>query len=125
MTWALVALAAFLVILDNAASRRWQKKSHSVWTRWYGSPRYRLINYLVALAMVTFFIDIYARTKAKDIYAGNGRIVDVQLVDSDTKRSAVLLDTTAQFVFLFDATTKRVSIHPNENIEEISFVAPR
>jgi hypothetical protein len=49
----------------------------------------------------------------------------VRLADSDLRQSSTLLGTTTQFVFLFDSTTKRVTILPNENIAAITFFAPR
>ena len=125
MTWALVALAVSLVILDNTMSRRWQRKERSFWTRWYGSPRYRVINYLVAILMVSIFIDAYANHRAKQTFAGDGQVVSVQLADSSARRSAILLYTTGQFVFLFDATTQRVTIYPVESVQSISFLAPK
>ena len=124
MTWLLVVFAILLVILDNAMSRRWQKRERSVWTRWYGSPRYRLVNYLVAILLLSIFIDAYANYRARQTFAGSGQIVQVQLVEQQRKRSAILLYSTSQFVFLFDAATQRVTIHPVENIESISFMAP-
>ena len=125
MTWLLVVFAVLLVVLDNTMSRRWQRKERSAWTRWYGSPRYRFVNFLVAILMVTIFIDAYANYRAKQTFAGKGQIVQVQLVEQQTQRTAILLYSTSQFVFLFDAVTERVTIHPVENIESISFVAPR
>ena len=125
LTWLLVLLAILLVVFDNTMSRRWQKKERSVWMRWYGSPRYRLLNYLVALLIVSIFIDAYANYRAKQAFAGNGQIVQVRLVEQSRQRSEILLYSTSEFVFLFEAATQRVTIHPVENIESISFVAPR
>ena len=124
MTWGLVILAGILVMADNMSSRRWQKKEHGAWTRWYGSPRYRRINYLLALILVVIFLDAYASQKAKETYEGQGKLVEFRLSDSNTRRSAILLGTTAQFVFLFDSKTQKVFVHPHESIASISFVAP-
>ncbi len=124
MTWALVAVAGALVFVDNAFSRIWQRKERSRWTRWYGSSRYRVLNYVAAFVIVVIFIDGYARYKARQTFAGNGQLIEYQLVESGTRRSANLLGTTAQFVFLFDATTRKVHVLPHESIKSISFLAP-
>ena len=123
-TWALVAIAAALVAADNAFSRVWQRKKHSRWTRWYGSSRYRVLNYVIAFVMVVIFIDAFAHHKANETYAGNGQVIEYQLTDSNTRRSAIMLGTTAQFAFMFDATTQKVSILPHESIKAITFLAP-
>lgn len=124
-TWALVALAIGVVAADNAFSRRFQRKERAAWIGWYGSHRYRQINYLVALVLVGMFLWIFADYKADDIYNGNGRIVEYQVADSTTRRSATFLGTTAQFVFLFDARSQKVYVHPHESLTSISFIAPR
>ena len=124
MTWALVAVAATLVAADNALSRIWQRQGRGNWTRWYGSQRYRVLNYVVAILMVVIFIDGYASYKARETYDGNGKVIEYQLTDSSTRRSATLLGTTGQFVFLFDATTQKVYVVPHESIRAISFPAP-
>ena len=124
MTWALVAVAGALVFVDNAFSRFWQRKERSGWTRWYGSSRYRVLNYVVAFLMVVIFIDGYAKYKARQTFAGSGQVVEYQLVESNTRRSASLLGTTAQFIFLFDASTRKVYVLPHESVKSISFLVP-
>ena len=124
MTWALVAVAGALVFVDNAFSLFWQRKERSGWTRWYGSSRYRVLNYVVAFLMVVIFIDGYAKYKARQTFAGSGQLIEYQLVESNTRRSASLLGTTAQFIFLFDARTRKVYVLPHESIKSISFLAP-
>ncbi len=124
MTWALVVVAGVIVFADNAFSRWWQRKERSRWTRWYGSSRYRVLNYVIALLMVVFFIDGYAKYKARQTFDGGGQLIEYQLVESNTRRSASLLGTTAQFIFLFDARTRRVHVLPHESIKSISFLVP-
>ena len=124
MTWALVVVAGVLVFADNAFSRWWQRKERSRWTRWYGSSRYRVLNYVIALLMVVFFIDGYAKYKARQTFDGGGQLIEYQLVESNTRRSATLLGTTAQFIFLFDAETRKVQVLPHESVKSISFLAP-
>lgn len=38
--------------------------------------------------------------------------------------TVLLLGTTGQFLFLYDASTRQVTIHPHENVRSISFKAP-
>ena len=61
LTWALVVLAVGLVLLDNASSRRVERKGPSKWLRWYGSPRYRFINNFAAIYIVLTFIFVAIR----------------------------------------------------------------
>ena len=122
-TWALVVAAVLLVASDNAMSRRVERRG-SKWFGWYGSPRYRFINNFAALYVVLSFIYLFAFFQAKDTYAGEGKIVDVVFAESGDQVTSLLLGTTGQFVFLFDAESKHVAIHPIENIHSISFTAP-
>ena len=124
MTWALVAFALLLVVVDNRFSRLWQQKAKGKWTRWYGSRRYRAINNLVAVVLVVIFIDSYAAYKARQVHEGNGKVVEYVLADSQSRRAATLLGTTAQFVFLFDVTTQKVFVVPHESLKMITFQAP-
>jgi len=123
-TWGLAVLAVLLVLADNAMSRRVERKGPGKWSRWYGSPRYRLINNLVAVILVLMFIYTFATHRAQDTRDGEGKVVDVIFADNGAAISALLLGTTGQFVFLFDAHAARVDIHPFENIHSISFKAP-
>jgi len=124
-TWGLVILAIALVLLDNASSRRVEKKGVRKWLAWYGSPRYRFLNNFAAIYIVLSFIYIFAILQAQDTREGDGKIVDVMFADSGAATTAILLGTTGQFVFLFDDDTERVDIHPIENIHSISFHAPK
>jgi hypothetical protein len=124
-TWALAFLAVVLVQLDNASSRRFgRRENRSKWVAWYGRPRYRLVNNFLVIALVAFYIYVFAWDQARDARAGDGKIVDVMFADSGAATTALLLGTTGQFVFLFDDSTERVDIHPFENIHSISFRAP-
>ncbi len=122
-TWALVVIAVSLVMIDNATSRRAGRKGARKWLRWYGSPRYRFVNNFVAILMVLGFIYVFADFKADDAQEGEGKRVDVEFAEGQAVRSAILLGTTGQFVFLYDADTERVDIHPIEGIHSISFQA--
>lgn len=124
LTWGLVVLAVLLVQSDNAMSRRVERKGPSRWFRWYGSPRYRLVNNLGATILVLGFIYIFASEKARDTLDSEGKIVDVVFAEDGAVTSALLLGTTGQFVFLFDAGNAHVGIHPFENIHSISFGIP-
>jgi len=122
-TWALVFLAAFLVFIDNASSRRIERRGPSKWLGWYGSSRYRLVNNFAAISMVLIFIFAYAHSQARHTKAGDFKTVDVTFAESGAVKSSGLLGTTGQFVFLYDAKDERVDIHPIESIHSISFQA--
>lgn len=115
-TWALVFAAILLVSLDNAMSRRVEAKGAGRWSRWYGTRRYRSLNYLVALVLVVVFLDAYTIAKARQIRAGGGEVVTVTLTDESPQKDRVLLGTTGRFVFLYDHNTQRVHIHPHDNV---------
>jgi hypothetical protein len=123
-TWGLVLLALLLVSLDNSMSRRVQRKSPGKWSRWYASPRYRATNNVAALAVVLLFLYAFATAQSRDTRDGDGKVVDVIFADNGAATQAILLGTTGQYVFLFDADSEQVDIHPIENIHSISFKAP-
>lgn len=122
-TWALVGLSVLLVLLDNRSSRRVEGRKPRKWIAWYGSPRYRFFNNFAAVAMVLIFIFSYATKQADDTQAGEGKLVDVEFAENGEVKTSILLGTTGQFVFLYDAPTERVHIHPLESIHSISFQA--
>ena len=121
MTWALVVVAVLLVLGDNWMSRRVQRKVRRRWTAWYGSPRYRRVNYVVALFLILFFIHILATKQAEDTRAGGGKIVTVTYADRAADDNVILLGTTGSFVFLFETKFDQVKIHPHESIHSIIF----
>ena len=123
-TWGLVALAFVLVTLDNAWSRRAQRKGPSRWFRWYASPYYRTTNNFGIVVLVFVFIFVFATVQARDTRAGEGKVVDVIFADSTGEVRSLLLGTTGQFVFLYDAESSEVDVHPIESIHSISFEAP-
>jgi uncharacterized membrane protein len=123
-TWGLVILAVILVLIDNASSRRIERRTPAKWLAWYGSPKYRFMNNFVAILVVLLFLYSYAFAQARDTRDGDGKYVDVMFADSGAATTALLLGTTGQFVFLYDEDTERVDIHPFENIHSISFRAP-
>ena len=122
-TWVLVVLAVALVLVDNQSSRRVESKGPGRLWAWYGSPRYRFVNNFAAVFMVLVFIFAYASKQAEDTLNGEGKLVDVTFASEEPEQTSTLLGTTGQFVFLFDSLTKRVSIHPIENIHSIEFQA--
>ena len=123
-TWGLVIIAVVLVLIDNASSRRVERKTTAKWLAWYGSPKYRFMNNFVAILVVLLFLYSYAFAQARDTRDGDGKYVDVMFADSGAAITALLLGTTGQFVFLYDEDTERVDIHPIENIHSISFRVP-
>ena len=123
-TWLLALFAVTLVAGDNLMSRRFEKRNKFRWLRWYGSERYRSINYLIAILVVAIFLHGYAILNAKKTFAGEGQTVEVRLTDDKEIKTTLLLDTTGQFLFLFNHKTRQVTIHPHENVRSISFLAP-
>lgn len=122
-TWALVFLSVVAIMLDNASSRRVQRKTKRRWLAWYGSPRYRMFNNFAAVAMVLIFIYSYATVQARHVKAGDGKRVNVEFSDGATAVWSTLLGTTGQWVFLYDRDSRQVDIHPVESIHSISFQA--
>ncbi len=120
-TWVLVVLAVLMVQADNAYSRRVERRGKTRWFGWYGSPRYRLINNIAVIALVGVFIFVYATLEAEDTQNGGGRVIDVTFEEGGTTKTATLLGTTGQFLFLYDPMTRRVDVHPFENVHAISF----
>jgi hypothetical protein len=122
-TWALVGLSVILMMLDNASSRRAERKNLNKFFRWYGSPRYRFVNNFAAITMVLIFIFSYASNQARHTREGEAKQVDVTFADGGASQTSALLGTTGQFVFLYDVGADRVVIHPIESIHSISFQA--
>ena len=122
-TWALVFLAVALVLIDNAASRRLEKRGLNKWLGWYGSSRYRVVNNFVAVSLVLAFIFAYAKAQARDTRSGDGKLVDVIFEEGGAAKTAALIGTTGQFVILYNADSRRVDIHPIESIHSLSFQA--
>ena len=118
--WVLALLAVALVIFDNAMSLRVQQRGPNRLVRWYGSERYRQINYLGAVAIIIVFLFGYASGKEDKIRDGEGEIVNVHLTDGSPPRQLVMLGTTGRFVFLYDHVSERVDIHPHESILTIT-----
>ena len=123
LTWVFVVLAIVMVKADNAYSMRVEKRAKTRWFRWYGSPRYRFINNFGVIALVAVFIFTYATLEAEDTQDGAGRFVDVTFEPGGEPTTATLLGTTGQFLFLYDPMTKRVDIHPFENVHAVSFLS--
>ena len=121
MTWGIVIVCMLMVTGDNALSRRAQKKTGSRLLKMYGSPRYRLANYIGLLVVISIMIFGYAKRQAEQALAGRGKIVTVTYADRAAADDLILLGTTASFVFFYDSTFERVIIHPHESIHAISF----
>jgi len=83
-----------------------------------------MINDFGVLALVCVFIFVYAKLESDDTRDGQGQSVDVFFEASGTPRTATLLGTTSQFIFLYEPTTDRVDIYPHEAIHAISVQSP-
>ena len=123
-TWVLAILAVTLVLFDNAMSRRVQAKGPGRFVRWYGSERYRQLNYLVSVLLVIFFLFVYATENERKIRDGEGEVVNVHLADGSPPKQQIMLGTTVKFVFLYDHVGERVDMHPHESILMITKPAP-
>ena len=120
-TWVIVIGAVFMLMLDNAMSRRAERKGKRRFFKWYGSGHYRMSNYIGAVLLIVWFTHIYATTVRDRVLDGGGRSVSVQLTESLVANDVVLLGTTGTFIFLYDPLQKEVSIHPHESVYSISF----
>lgn len=123
-TWLLVFTAGALVALDSWLSRRCEARGAPRWLRWYANARYRSMNYLVVVVITLLFLDVLAAVNARATLAGEGQRVEVTLADGSATRTATLLGTTGQFLFLYDATSGRVAIHPHQSVVSIELAAP-
>jgi hypothetical protein len=119
LTWVMVLFAVLVVMFDNVMSRRVQRRGGPRWMRWYGTDRYRSLNAITAIAMMMVFLNIFATLQARQLLEGQGQQVRVEFAEDGGTTSALLLGTTGQFLFLYQPTTRTVTIHPHDNIREI------
>ncbi|MEO1248025.1 MAG: hypothetical protein AAFX56_20290 [Pseudomonadota bacterium] len=124
ITWGLVALTFLAAATDIAMSRRVGRKRRSRWLAWYGTAAYRRINLLVAVFFLFVFIYLHAYIKAERTHAGEGLRVELRLLERDVRYNRILLGTTNQFLFVFDAERQEVSVYPNEAVESIKIRTP-
>lgn len=122
--WLLVIVTVALVQGDSALSRRVQRRGPSRWMRWYGSERYREINYLVSAVMVLAILLVYAEVSSDKVRDGGGDEVRVELADGSPATQRVLLGTTVNYIFLYDRASERVFVHPSENVLALSRQVP-
>ena len=115
-TWVLAVLALVVVLSDNATSRRAQSAKLPAFLRWYGSKRYRQVNYLVAGFLVIAFMWFLATLNAEEIREGGGDTFVVKLSDDSPPKRRVLLGTTVKYLFLFDRSSGQIEMHPHENV---------
>lgn len=124
LTWVLALFAVVVIQFDNAMSRRVQSRKPGRYSRWYGSwygsDRYRQLNYPVFVMLVAAFLFAYADLKERRVRAGETEVYEVQLADGSPPEPRVLLGTTVNFIFLYDPSSGRVSIHPNESLLSLS-----
>lgn len=124
MIWLLVILAVTLVQGDSALSRGVQRRGPSRWMRWYGSERYRTVNYLVSAVMVLAVLLVYADVSSEEVRDGGGDEVRVELADGSPATQRVLLGTTVNYIFVYDRASERVFVHPSENVLTLSRRVP-
>ncbi|MEL7312671.1 MAG: hypothetical protein AAFN07_14250 [Pseudomonadota bacterium] len=124
MTWLLAFGALLSVAFDNACSLRLERRGLHRWFRWYGSERYRRVNYIVFFGLTGVLLFGYAVGEADKIRNGGGENFSVQLTDGTPPKDRLMLGTTARFVFLFDSEQERVEIHPTESVLTLSKLLP-
>jgi hypothetical protein len=126
--WLIVAWTMAIFIGDYRASLR---VGHSApkrwWLRWYGSRRYRQFGWTFGIVLVVIYIGVFAGGRADGIYEGrSGKEVRFVLTSGPAaEKTAVLLGSTVSFLFLYDRTTRTVSIHPYENVLTVASDVPR
>lgn len=100
--------------------RRWEAKP-------YSTPAInRSLWTLFVLIYAFVFIQMYAERVADRIKAGHGREIRVELIAGPPLTSrALLLGTTAKFVFVYLPAEKRTYILPIENIARLIVSAER
>jgi hypothetical protein len=123
-TWLVVIAASAVVSFDSWFSRRCEKRGAARWLRWYANARYRSMNYLVVVVITLLLLDLLATSNARATLSGKGQRVEVTLADGSAAKTATLLGTTGQFLFLFDGSAGRVTIHPHESVVSINLVMP-
>ena len=125
MTWGVVVVAILVVAFDNLMSLRWNRKERSRWTRWYGSERYRKMNYLTGILLVVIFIWLYAHAKAERTLSGALPSVDIVLAERGTRFERVILGTTANYIFTLDPVSNDVVVFPVDALEMIRSRLPK
>jgi hypothetical protein len=117
--WLIVAWTVAIAVWEYTASLR-RSRSPSRWRalRWLGSRRYRQASVVLAIVFVVGYIVFYAGMRADLIVDGRrGQEVRVSFATSPADdRTAVLLGSTLNFVFLLERAEGRVSVHPYENV---------
>jgi hypothetical protein len=94
--------------------RRWEGKP-------YNSPAVNRVVWTIFVLIYAFvFIQMYAQRVTDRIKAGHGREVHVELVSGAPLPSrALLLGTSAKFVFVYLPAEKRTHILPIENVSRL------
>ncbi len=123
ITWMLVLVLVLVMAFDNWSSRAWGQKPRGRLTAWYGSPRYRRLNYLLFLGLVVLYMTIFADLKARDVLRGDYLTVTLRFAESGTVVRRALLGTTTGYVFTFDPDASAASVYPVEAIEALELPA--
>jgi len=124
LTWVITVFLLAWVLADNAMSRRVQARNPGRLFRWYGTEKYRQVNYLALVFMVVTLLFFYAESKETMIRDGDGELVSVYLADESPPKPLVIIGTTGKYIFLFDHVAERVDIHPHESILMITKSSP-
>ena len=123
ITWMLVLGLVLVMLLDNWMSLNWGRKPRGRLTRWYGTPRYRRLNYLAFLGLIVLYMTVFADRKARDTLRGDYLIVTLRLAESGIVEERALLGTTSGYVFTFDPAAASAKVYPVEAIEALELPA--
>lgn len=128
LTWVLALFSVVLIQLDNFVSRRVQARKPTRgfrwYSSWYGTEGYRRLNHLMIVVMAALFLFAYASLKEDSVRDGEADVYEVQFADGLPAEPRVLLGTTVNFIFLYDPSSERASIHPNESVLSLSKRVP-
>jgi hypothetical protein len=125
--WLVVALTALIVVLDQLGSRRLSRRASTPRRLgWLGSRRYRQFSAALGFLMAVAYIVYYAEKRADWITDGRiGQQIQITFANAPGIRTAVLLGSTLNFVFLLDRSAGTVAVHPYENVVAIVSMTPR
>lgn len=125
-----LAFAPLILLWLISRLSGWLRQRSPTWdrleSRAEGSPETKnLIRLFFVLLYAFFFIEMYATRITDRIKEGHGREVRVELASgAPPPAPALLLGTTAKFVFLYVPATKQTHIIPIENVARLLVTSP-
>lgn len=127
-----LAFAPLILLWLFSRLSRWLRRKSPTWDRLErraGGDRpetKHFIRVFFVLIYAFVFIEIYAVRVTDRIKEGHGREVHIELASGAPPRSpALLLGTTAKFVFLYVPASKQTHIIPIENVARLVVAEPK